>query len=104
MLTEKEAWLKIAKAFDRPHKLERATHLSLERDISLCGLCFALSQLHNHSVISSETYDKMNTQLTSYLRGKLYAFGDNAYQLRKERADLARQFAAECPEQLTTNI
>jgi hypothetical protein len=93
-LTEKQAWLKIARAFEDAQKqwLGRSylTHF---------GLCYAVRNMWYPSIVSRTTFSDMEQRLDLYCNNRV---DDKGYlwpldqKHAKHRAALARRFAKAC--------
>ena len=93
MLTQKEAWLLIAVAFDNNEKE------SLLPVNTRYGLCNAAYYLYSDDLVSFETLHKMTDQIRSKCpTGQDYFVKSFNQEARKFRAAKAREFAEELSE------
>lgn len=90
-MTTKEAWLKIAKEFDKPKGPHKFCGL---------GLCAAINDLYNEKEITLEQWAQMKERIDKELKGIYFLIHQNGSgyyrEDRPKRAAVARKFAEEC--------
>jgi hypothetical protein len=92
MITEKQAWNKIAESFEAPW----------EQKTPEFGLCAAIKRLFDAKEISPEDNFEMQAKILRYKKANnitsLFIWRTFELGSRAKRANLAREFAAELPQ------
>lgn len=90
-LTEKKAWMVIARAFEKPLKFDKD-------GITSDGLCLAIGRLESMRLISYGMWVHMKMRISEYgdANDRQFFFWSCTPRNRPKRAALARQFAGEC--------
>jgi hypothetical protein len=101
VLTEKQAWLKLADLWSQPTKNEFGEHyVQVYVDESAYGLCACTRDLLDYNLIDMETYVVMNARIemyrqTSPRKEKSFLWGQDWFGA-KERESFCKRQAEKC--------